>query len=80
MNNDKSKKCGEHSARITNLEKTEAEQWEVINRLRDRPPIWCTVVISILCLMLGAVLGRADLTGQIPEVINLATGAFAGGL
>ena len=48
--------CGagiENRNRIDALEKSDGEQWEVINQLRNRPPVWTTVAISLLTFLLG---------------------------
>ena len=55
--------CIEHSgciARIDQLETSDTEQWKAINAIRNRPPVWCTVVytlvISTLTFGMGFVL------------------------
>lgn len=49
--------CGagiDHRRRIIRLEQSDAEQWDTINQLRNRPPVWATAVISLLTFLLGA--------------------------
>jgi hypothetical protein len=49
--------CGagiDHRRRIIRLEQSDSEQWETINQLRNRPPVWATAVISLLTFLLGA--------------------------
>lgn len=54
-------KCGEHEVRLDHLEYENKEQWEAINHLRNRPPVWATVVISLLTFLLGCSLTYAGL-------------------
>jgi hypothetical protein len=35
------------------------KQWVEINHIKNRPPVWCTVVIALLSAMLGSVLTYA---------------------
>lgn len=48
--------CEKHSgleARIENLEISGKKQWEAIEKLQNRLPVWATVVISVLTFLLG---------------------------
>lgn len=47
--------------RLLSLEKDNEEQWEVINQLRNRPPVWATAIISLLTFLLGCSLTYAAL-------------------
>ena len=43
--------CEQHSgivSDVTTLKESDKEQWAAINKVRDRPPVWCTVVIALL--------------------------------
>jgi len=56
--------CKGHSgfhARLSNVEKDTAEQWTAINKIMNRPPIWTTVIISLLTFLLGCALTYARL-------------------
>jgi hypothetical protein len=51
-----SPRCEDHSgciARIDNLEDSNVEIWKDLNSLRNRPPVWCTVIISLLTFGMG---------------------------
>lgn len=52
-------KCGEHSKAIENLERDTAAQWAAIDKLRNRLPVWGTLVISLLTFALGFTLNYA---------------------
>lgn len=53
------KPCDVHEQRLGTLEKETEDQWTAINRLRDRLPVWATVVISLLTFLLGCALTYA---------------------
>jgi hypothetical protein len=64
MNNDKNLQPGcsagvDHRRRIMYLEKENDDQWTVINQLRNRLPVWATIVISLLTFLLGASISYA---------------------
>ena len=49
--------CKSHSGIDERLSKVEAEtekQWKVLDQLRNRLPVWATIVISLLTFLLGA--------------------------
>lgn len=54
-------KCGEHEVRLDRLDIENDKQWDAINQLRNRPPVWATVVISLLTFLLGCSLTYAGL-------------------
>lgn len=47
----------DHERRLTEQKDEQkgvnADMWEAINAIRNRPPVWCTVVIGILLAALG---------------------------
>lgn len=47
------------------LEETDKEQWEQIRRLQNRPPVWTTIVISVLTFALGSALTYASLATRL---------------
>jgi len=51
-------KCEAHSgleARMVSLEKSNDELWKALNSVRNRPPVWCTLIISLLTFGMGFV-------------------------
>lgn len=65
MNNEM---CKQHSGlvqRITDVKDDTDKQWAEINRIKNRPPIWCTAVIAILSGLLGSILTYAALVVKI---------------
>lgn len=45
--------------RVIALEKSEARQWEILDRVENRLPLWGTIVISILTAAAGAAITYA---------------------
>ncbi len=46
-------RCENHSVRIEHLEKADEDKQTWLEKLQNRPPVWCTVVISLLTFLLG---------------------------
>ena len=62
--------CKSHSgfeSRLENLEHNRDEMWEAIEKLRNRLPVWATVVISVLTFGLGASLTYAALAVKLAQ-------------
>ena len=46
-----SAKCEEHSGvceAIATLKKSDAEQWVVIRKIQNRPPVWTTLLLTVM--------------------------------
>ncbi len=63
-------KCGEHSKAIAIIEKDQADQWAAIDKLRNRLPVWGTVLISVLTFALGFTLNYAVMTARMMMLAN----------
>jgi len=48
-----------NNQRIKTLEESDTDQWLAINQLRNRPPVWATLLIAILSGVSGVLLGMA---------------------
>ena len=62
--------CQAHSGilqQLENLEGDTKEQWTAINQLRNRLPVWATIVISLLTLLLGATATYAGLAVKVVQ-------------
>ncbi len=60
--------CKEHSGFEARLEKVEDDtekQWTVLDKLRNRLPVWATIVISLLTFFLGATVTYAGLAVKV---------------
>lgn len=50
-------RIGVNEEAIETLKESDKDQWEAINKLRNRLPNWATVVISLLTFLLGTMSG-----------------------
>jgi hypothetical protein len=57
-------KCLAHEEAISNLKDSDKSQWSAIRDVQNRPPVWCTVVISLLTFALGFVVAYASLKNE----------------
>ncbi len=42
-----------HQVRLETLEQSDEKQWTAIDHIKERLPVWATVVFGILTFMLG---------------------------
>ena len=66
--------CKQHSGlvqMVKDVRDDTGKQWTEIDKIKNRPPVWCTVVIAVLSASLGSVLTYAAL------VVRIATAAKA---
>ena len=42
---------------IENLKDSDNRQWEILEKLQNRLPVWATMVISLLTFLLGSITG-----------------------
>ena len=60
--------CKKHSgvvSRISSLEDSNTKQWNAIEKLQNRLPVWATIVISLLTFGLGSALTYASLAARL---------------
>ena len=60
--------CNLHSgvvAEIGALQISDAHQWGVIEKLKNRPPVWATFMLMGLSSMIGMLIGFIAATGRI---------------
>lgn len=65
--------CKQHSGLMQMVEDVRddtGKQWTEINHIKNRPPVWCTVVIAVLSALLGSVLTYATLAVRIATVVK----------
>jgi len=63
--------CQMHSGiieRLDSLDDDRKEQWLAIDKLRNRPPVWATVVLALLTGLLGASATYASLAVKIAQM------------
>jgi len=60
--------CQAHSgisSDIKTLKDENEKQWSAIDKLRNRPPVWATAVISLLTFLLGCTITYAALAIKV---------------
>jgi len=60
--------CKGHSGideRLSMLEGETEKKWKVLDQLRNRLPVWATIVISLLTFLLGASVTYAALAVKV---------------
>lgn len=63
--------CTHHSgmeSEVRMLKESDKLQWNAIDKIRDRLPVWGTIVISILMFALGATMTYASMAVKIVEI------------
>ena len=58
-------KYAAHAVEIKNLKDSDVRQWDAIEKLQNRLPVWATLVISLLTFLLGCALTYASLIQKI---------------
>jgi hypothetical protein len=64
-------RCPEHSgfeSRIETLETSDVRQWEVIEKIRNRPPAYVSFIYGFLTFLLGAMASYAHFAIKISEL------------
>ena len=54
--------------RVTHLEDSDSKQWDTIERLQNRLPVWATLFIAGLSCLLGSALTYAGLVVKIANI------------
>ena len=54
----------DHERRLGENDKERTRMWQVIDKIRNRPPVWCTIAFGILLAFIGW-LARAAFAGQM---------------
>jgi len=49
------------SRRVSHLEDSDDKQWLIIERLQNRLPVWATMVMTVMGMILGSVLTYAGM-------------------
>lgn len=65
--------CSAHSGideRLSNVEDETKKQWKILDQLRNRLPVWATLVISLLTFLLGASVTYAAFAVKIAQGVQ----------
>lgn len=64
-----SERCPEHSgfeSRIENLEISDTKQWNAIDRIMNRPPVYVSAIYAVLTFLLGVAITYAQMKSHLP--------------
>jgi len=67
--------CKEHSGllqMIKDVKDDTIKQWTQIDHIKNRPPIWCTIVMMIMSGLMGSILTYAALIGKLTQAVQAA--------
>lgn len=62
--------CNQHSMMLQMVKDVRGDtdkQWTEINKIKNRPPVWCTAVIALLSGLLGSVITYAALVVRVSQ-------------
>lgn len=54
-------KVADHDRRLAEHDGVHKEMWIVLDKMRNRPPVWCTIIICILTAVVGWLARAASL-------------------
>lgn len=57
--------CDMHGVEIQHLKVSDKRQWDAIEKLQNRLPVWATVIISLLTFLLGCSVTYAALAVRV---------------
>ena len=58
---DDSKPCDVHSEQLKNLEIRQSKTDEILDKVRNRPPVWATFVMGALLMVIGYLISLAKM-------------------
>lgn len=65
--------CKQHSGLVQMVKDVKDDtdkQWTELGRIRNRPPVWCTVVIGLLSGLLGSAMTYAALVVRLTQAAS----------
>lgn len=48
------------------------KQWEEINKIKNRAPTWCTILLMVMSALMGSILTYAALIGKLSQAAQAA--------
>lgn len=67
--------CKEHSGilqMVKDVRDDTDKQWLEINRIKNRPPVWCTILMMVMSGFIGSILTYAALIGKLTQAVKAA--------
>lgn len=67
--------CKAHSGlvqTITDVKDDTDKQWTEINHIKNRPPVWCTILMMVMSGFIGSIITYAALIGKLTQAVQAA--------
>ena len=67
--------CKEHSGlvqTIADVKDDTSKQWDEINHIKNRPPVWCTILMMVMSGFIGSILTYAALISKLTQAAQAA--------
>ena len=67
--------CKEHSGilqMVKDVRDDTDKQWLEINHIKNRPPVWCTILMMVMSGFIGSILTYAALIGKLTQAVKAA--------
>jgi len=67
--------CKQHSRVIQMAEDNKHDnqlQWQELDKIKNRPPVWCTLVMMVMSGLMGSILTYAALIGKFSQAASAA--------
>jgi len=67
--------CKQHSGLVQMVKDVRDDtdkQWTEINRIKNRPPVWCTILMMVMSGFIGSILTYAALIGKLTQAVQAA--------
>lgn len=67
--------CKQHSGlvqTIADVKDDTGKQWIQIDRIKNRPPVWCTITMMVMSGLMGSILTYAALIGKLTQAVQAA--------
>ena len=71
-NNDICKQHSGISQMVKDNKRDNQLQWKEIDRIKNRPPVWCTLVMMVMSGLMGSILTYAALIGKFSQAASAA--------
>lgn len=67
--------CKQHSGlaqSIKDVKDDTDKQWTELNRIKNRPPVWCTILLMAMSALMGSVMTYTALISKLSQVAQAA--------
>lgn len=67
--------CKQHSGlvqMVADVRDDTNKQWIEINHIKNRPPVWCTILMMLMSGFIGSIITYATLIGKLTQAVQAA--------